>query len=207
MGFFTRAVDPKIIENTYSVPDKEFDEYEDQTFDLESLQEYLAFLPLKEVDLIDMYYKGKKKQKEIAEFFNVSQGAVSHRIARAKKRLIFLRNMPKVEDEVLTEKLAEVFHDIEVDIIYYMVKTTCQSKTAELVNDKHSLDGKSKMTQVKVRHKFERALERLREKASKEDSFTKIAELTAYIKAHPYMLHEVRLPHFDKGDSVVLNGA
>jgi predicted DNA-binding protein YlxM (UPF0122 family) len=207
-SYFSRTVDPKIIENTYSVPEQDFDEYEDKSFDLESLQEYLSLLPLKEIDLIEMYYKGKKKQKEIAEFFDVSQGAISHRINRAKKRLIFLRNMPKVDDKDLVDRLNDLFHEIEVDIIFFMTKTTCQSKTAELVNDKHSLSGKSKMTQVKVRHKFEKAIDKLVEKAGEgvcSDSgvsYVQVAKLVEYIKKNPYMLHEVKLSHFDKGSKV-----
>ena len=153
-----------------------------------------------------MYYGFRKKQKEIAEFFNVSQGAVSHRLSRAKKRLRFLRDMPKLDDKILLSHLNDHFSELEVDIIFNMVKTTCQSRTAEIVNGSYKLSGKDKMTQVKVRHKFDKAIERLHKVSEENEKCRMVLDLLVYIKNNPYMLHEVLLPHFDKGSKVVLSG-
>ena len=60
------------------------------------------------------------------------------------------------------------------------------------------------MTQVKVRHKFYKAIELLALMASKDSLVAKIHDLTLRIQANPYMLHEVILPHFDKGKRAIL---
>jgi predicted DNA-binding protein YlxM (UPF0122 family) len=202
--YLVRSVDPTIIESTYSEDVSEFDEFEEDQISLADLKPFLSQLPPKEVDLIEMYYGLRKKQKEIADFFNVSQGAISHRLSRAKKRLKFLRDMPKVDDRLLLSKLNEHFDDLEVDIIFNMVKTTCQSKTAEIVNDRHRLDGKNKMTQVKVRHKFDKSIEHVKNVTQNDASYGIILDLLKCIRENPYMLHEVLLPHFDKGSKVTL---
>lgn len=197
-----RLVDSSIIESTFSVEEKEFDEFEDDGIQLRDLEQYLDKLPPKEVDLIEMYYGRKKKQKEIADFFNVSQGAISHRLSRARKRLQFLRDMPKIEDHYLRTRLQGTFEKLEADILFHMVKTTCQSKTAILINEKHNLSGKDRMTQVKVRHKFVRCLDVLEKKAALDQTLFSVYKLVSYIRDNPYMLHEVPLPHFDRGANV-----
>ncbi|MFA5436732.1 MAG: sigma factor-like helix-turn-helix DNA-binding protein, partial [Candidatus Neomarinimicrobiota bacterium] len=65
--------------------DSDIDDHEADPLDISELEPYLNLIPPREVDLIDMYYHKEKKQKEIASFFSISQGAVSHRLTRAIK--------------------------------------------------------------------------------------------------------------------------
>jgi predicted DNA-binding protein YlxM (UPF0122 family) len=204
------SVDQKILERTVaSAVELEFDEYDDESLNLDDLEPYLDKLPHREVDLIDMYYRLNKKQKEIAAFFSVSQGAISHRLTRAKKRLMFLRDMPKIDDELLKTSLREVFDIVDADVMFYMIRTTCQSVAANIANDRHKLQGKGKLTQVKVRHKFFKGVETLKKEAIlNRDKYGLTSMLATYIKEKgAYMLHEVKLPHFDRGRKVKMNMA
>ena len=125
----------------------------------EEIKPFLFRLPEREIDLIELYYNEHKNQKDIAKIFGVTQGAISSRLSRAKKRLRFLRDLPKITDEEIDFCLKDLFDNMELEIIKYMIKTTCQSKTAQLINEKYELvDEKRRMTQVKVRHRFEKCL-------------------------------------------------
>lgn len=192
-----KNMDPFEIENRFSNEKGFFFDQEDRYIH-ENLKPFLEKLPEKERDLIEMYYTDQKKQKEIADFFNVTQGAISHRLSKAKKRLIFLRNMPKINGDI-KEILQPYFDRFEIDIIRFMVQTTCQSKTADLMNDKYKLQGQKKMTQVKVRHKLYCCLDRLKRLKRKHMELVVCFELVEYVKEHLYMMHEVVLPQFDRG--------
>lgn len=205
-----RTVDHKILERTVaSTKDTDFEEHEETPLNIEDLEPYLDKLPDREVDLIDMYYRANKKQKEIAAFFSISQGAVSHRLTRARNRLKFLRDMPKINDEHLMDKLNEIFNEVDAEVMFYMIRTTCQSRAADIVNKRKKLrDKKSKLTQVKVRHKFHKGVERLQELSQQDTTVGIVFDLAYYIlDGGLYMLHEVKLPHFDKGSIVQMDMA
>ena len=166
----------------------------------EEIQPFLFRLPDREVDLIELYYNERKNQKDIAKIFGVTQGAISSRLSRAKKRLRFLRDLPKISESEIDEFLCVYFDQLELEIIKFMMWTTCQSRTAQLINKKFGyVDGKKKMTQVKVRHRFEKCLIKLKEEAKKDPEVKKYYRLLDYIKKNLYKLHEVKLPHFDRG--------
>lgn len=192
------VMDPVEIEKRYSTTEELFYGCNETLFQFEDFQPFLDKIPQREVDLIEMYYRQDKKQKEIAEFFGVTQGAVSHRLTRARKRLKFLRDMPKITRPP-REILKEHMDAFELDLFLFMVETTCQSKTADLLNEKYKLKGDKKMTQIKVRHKFDRYIERLKSIKEKDIEVECCHKLAIYIKNNLYMLHEVILPHFDKG--------
>lgn len=193
-----KSMDPLEIENRFSDEKNFFFEQEDNNLCYEDFEPFLDKLPSKERDLIKLYYYQDKKQKEIAEIFSVTQGAISHRLSRAGKRLRFLRDMPKLDDDIdiILKPYFEVF---EIDLINIMIETTCQSRTAEILNEKYNLMGDSKMTQVKIRHKFERFIERLKKNKRKDENLVVCLKLLKYIQKNLYMMHEVVLPHFDKG--------
>jgi predicted transcriptional regulator len=174
---------------------------DENNFHLEDFKPFISKLPQREIDLIDMYYKKNKKQKEIANFFGVTQGAISHRLSRARKRLAFLRDMPKLTQDI-RGALEEHFNGFEIDVIIYMIETTCQSRTATILNEQHKLEGRDVMTQVKVRHKFDRAIAKLSKLKKTFPELKDVLDLVKYIKSNLYMLHEVILPHFDKGFKV-----
>lgn len=196
---YHNVMDPAEIEKRFSSEeDFLYGEFEHPLFRFEDFKPFLDKIPRREVDLIEMYYREEKKQKEIADFFGVTQGAISHRLSRARKRLKFLRDMPKLSDDPKT-LLRGNFDDFEADLFVFMIETTCQSKTAELLNKKYKLRGKSKMTQIKVRHKFDRYIDRLKKLKKAQVELSCCYELARYIKSNLYMLHEVILPHFDRG--------
>ena len=170
-------------------------------FKFEDFSPFIEKLPRREIDLIEMYYREDKKQKEIAEFFGVTQGAISHRLSRAIKRLEFLKKMPKLNEE-LKYILKNFFEPFEIDLLNFMIETTCQSKTAELLNKKYKFQGKNVMTQIKVRHKFDRYIDKMKKLKRTHKELRDCHKLAQYIKANLYMLHEVILPHFDKGYKV-----
>lgn len=205
MNHLVKNMDPFEIQSRFSTEDFSFYSFKESTFCLEDFEPFIQKLPKREIDLINMYYKRQKKQKEIADFFNVTQGAISHRLSRARKRLAFLRDMPKVSGD-LRVQLSHHFTDFECDIIVLMIETTCQSRTAELLNDKYELADKNKMTQVKVRHKFDRSIDKMKRLKRKYPDLKIMYELSKYIKKNLYMLHEVILPHFDKGYKVEYDG-
>jgi len=196
-----KNIDPHEIQKRFSSEEHAFYKLDGDSFKFEDFKPYISKLPQREIDLIEMYFRKEKKQKEIADFFGVTQGAISHRIKRAKKRLLFLRDMPKISEDI-KEVLIAHFNPFEIDLILLMVETTCQSRTAEILNTRYKLKDKEQMTQVKVRHKFDRYLKKL-EKIKKEDvDLETCYKLIVYIQKNLYMLHEVILPHFDKGFSV-----
>jgi len=201
MTKFCKSMDPFEIQKRFSAEEYSFYRLDESSFHLDDFKPFINKLPQREIDLIELYYKKNKKQKEIAHFFGVTQGAISHRLSRARKRLAFLRDMPKLTQDIRVA-LEEHFNAFEIDVIIYMIETTCQSRTASLLNEKHGLKGKEAMTQVKIRHKFDRAISKLKKLKKASPELKDVLELVKYIKSNLYMLHEVILPHFDKGYKV-----
>lgn len=192
-----KNMNPFEIQNRFS-DGQGYYQLESTMLSLADYEPFLKKLPEREQDLIEMYYRRGKKQKEIAEFFGVTQGGVSHRLSRAIKRLKFLRDMPKLENDI-EEILSDYFEPFDIDLIKMMIETTCQSYTANLLNEKYELKNDDRMTQVKVRHRFNRCIQRI-EGLNKVNKNLKICnELLEHIKDNLYMLHEVKLPHFNKG--------
>lgn len=196
-----KNMDPLEIESRFSTEKNFFFDQDENQLTYQDFEPFLSKLPSKERDLIKLYYYMDKKQKEIAEIFSVTQGAISHRLSRAKKRLWFLRDMPKLNEDI-GSVLKPYFEGFEIDLIVTMISTTCQSKTAEILNVKYKLVDDSKMTQVKIRHKFERYIERLKKIKKNSIDLAICLKLLSYIRDNLYMMHEVVLPHFDRGYKV-----
>lgn len=200
-----RRIDNVKFESMYSERDAiKYGECRIGNMSFEEIEPFLYKLPSREIDLVTLYRKYGKNQKDIAKMFSVTQGAISSRLRRAADRLQFLRDLPKISDEDIDRVLGSLFSKMEIEIIKGMKETTCQSKTAELINEKyHLVDVKERMTQVKVRHRFEKCLIFLKEKKTPE--YQKFYNLLFFIKKNLYKLHEVRLPHFDRGDRAVFS--
>ena len=183
-----------------------YEEYLNETVGFEDLRPFLNRLPAREYDLVELYCVYRKNQKDIAKMFGVTQGAISSRLSRAKKRLIFLRDLPKITEEEIDQDLSKLFEETEREIIKFMMQTTCQSKTAQLLNEKFNYaDEKKKMTQVKVRHRFEKCLNKLEEESKGHPEYRKYFHLLKYIKKNLYLLHEVLLPHFSRGAFAIMS--
>jgi hypothetical protein len=203
-----RSMDSSKFENMYS-SDRDAIRYQDiklSTITFEEIEPFLNKLPPREIDLLTLYRKYGKNQKDIARMFSVTQGAVSSRLKRALDRLKFLRDLPKVSEDEIERALGNIFDPIEIEIIKCMKETTCQSRTAEIINEKFGLyDEKHRMTQVKVRHRFEKCLARLCALKNGCQEYARFYELLSIIKKNLYKLHEVKLPHFDRGSRAVFS--
>lgn len=183
-SIFVQSIDSTELESRFSTEDR-IPFFGPSKYSLDDIKPYLAMLPKKEADLILMYHVLKKDQKEIAKILNLSQGGVSHRIARARERLRFLISIPKFTRNELFEELKSVIEEeIDLIIMWELYRTTCQSQVAEIVG----------MTQSRVRHRFMKCLRILEErsKIAKEleryfDAFTKISK-------NFNILHEISLP-------------
>jgi predicted transcriptional regulator len=183
-----------------------YNEFFDDSISFDEIKPFLNRLPPREYDLIELYFVDQKNQKDIAKMFSITQGAVSSRLSRAKKRLIFLRDLPKITNEDIDEDLKGLFDTVELEIIKIMMETTCQSRTAQIINEKYAItDEKKKMTQVKVRHRFEKCLARLKDEMKTDSEYKKYYNLLKYLKGNLYKLHEVVLPHFDRGACCVMS--
>jgi predicted transcriptional regulator len=183
-----------------------YNDFFDSSVTFEEIRPFLNKLPPREYDLVELYYVEQKNQKDIAKMFGVTQGAISSRLSRAKKRLIFLRDLPKITQEEIEQRLGKIFGPMELEIIKYMIETTCQSRTAQIINEKNNIiDEKKRMTQVKVRHRFEKCLFKLEQQMKAEPDLKKYYYLLVFIKKNLYKLHEVKLPHFDRGACAVFS--
>jgi predicted transcriptional regulator len=196
-----RRIDSVKFESMYSEKDAiRYGEFRIGNMSFEEIEPFLHKLPAREIDLVTLYRKYGKNQKDIARIFDVTQGAVSSRLRRAAERLQFLRDLPKITEEEIDLHLTKVFPDpIEIEIIKCMKETTCQSRTAELVNEKFGLKNGEEMTQVKVRHRFEKCLAKLDYLKDSDAKYLRFFTLLMFIKKNLYKLWEVKLPHFDKG--------
>jgi predicted transcriptional regulator len=203
-----RRIDSVKFESIYSEKDAiRYDELRIGNMSFEDIEPFLHKLPPREIDLVTLYRKYGKNQKDIAKMFSVTQGAVSSRLRRAADRLQFLRDLPKITDAEIESHLSKIFDDpIEIEIIKCMKDTTCQSRTAVLINEKFHLTGeKERMTQVKVRHRFEKCLALLGSLKDTDPKYLRFYTLLSFIKKNLYKLHEVKLPHFDRGKYAVFS--
>lgn len=162
-------VDPSEMESRYS--EEQSIQYMDSIFEepseesqilLERIRNILDFLPPREADFINLYYFNRLKQTAIANIFRCSQPTVHYRLRRAASRIQFLLELPEVSvAEIETAMRTFLTNETNVKIMVYMYETTCQSEAAKRLG----------ITQGKLRHRFIRTLELMRD----------IAELAPYV--------------------------
>jgi len=203
---------------------------EDKILEFGAIVRYLKRIPEREADLIELYHKDKMKQEQIAKLFGITQAAVSYRLHRGIRRIQFLRTIPELDFDTFQRELGDSFCEQDMEILWRMYQTTCQSEIAKQMN----------LTQGRVRHRFFRALHKLKEliaeeahekqiylqalkKQNKPASEIKDAQedLDSCISSSHYakyytvffaisdkhfnILHEVSLPQFAKiGDSQII---
>jgi DNA-directed RNA polymerase specialized sigma24 family protein len=122
------------------------------------IEHHLNRIPERETDLIVLYYRDKMKQEQIARIFGITQAAVSYRLHRGIKRIQFLRTIPELEFDEFELELGPKFSDQDREILWLMYETTCQSEIAKRL----------KLTQGRVRHRFFRALNKIRDLIAEE---------------------------------------
>ena len=195
-------VDPAELANRFAAPDALLDDEvrpEDPEFEaLFSEEDYetrimplLDRIPDREADLIYLYYVKKKRQADIAAIFDVTQAAISYRLDRGIKRIKFLLSIPTVTEEDMRLDLAEIFEQIDIDILVGMWQTTCQSEVAT----------KLKLTQGRVRHRFFKAVDVLMKAADKDQKFDPYHRIFSSISSKNFnILRAVQLPQWaDRG--------
>lgn len=197
-----------------------------QSLDFSLIERYLPRIPVREADLIRLYFRDELKQEQIARVFKITQAAVSYRLHRGKKRIQFLRTIPELHRDQFEAELGPKFSEQDLRILWLMYETTCQSAIAKIMN----------LTQGRIRHRFFRALDRIKGLISeecreaelrlkrgphKDDAEYVAAQVAAVAKASRYakyytvffaisdkhfnILHEVSLPQFkNRGDAEIL---
>jgi RNA polymerase sigma factor (sigma-70 family) len=116
-------------------------------------------LPETEQLLFHMYYVKRLGQLKISKKLHMTQGAVSHRLKKACKRLSFLLHRPQYTDEQRII-VKNIFGVISEKLFSIMYQTTCQSETARCLKE---LYPKLNWTQTVVRHRFKSMLQKLHE--------------------------------------------
>ena len=123
---------------------------------MQKVQDALKMLPKRERDMLEMYFFKEKGQAEIGRLFHVTQGDVSYRISRSIERLKFYLDLPKVCTRRMAMDLMRILGDPEyVTIMNLMFHTTSQTAVGNQVG----------LTQGKVRYRFIKSLERIKEAA------------------------------------------
>jgi len=193
-------VDPAELANRFAAPDALLDEEPlpepldpelDALFssdDYESrVMPLLDRIPDREADLIYLYYVKHKRQADIAMIFDVTQAAISYRLDRGIQRIKFLLSIPTVTEEDMREDLTEIFDQIDIDILVGMWQTTCQSEVAT----------KLKLTQGRVRHRFFKAVEVLKEAAEGDEKYRPYQKIFTSISSKNFnILRAVSLPQW-----------
>jgi DNA-directed RNA polymerase specialized sigma24 family protein len=202
------------------------------SLDFNSIERYLPRIPPREADLISMYYRDRMKQEQIARLFGITQAAVSYRLHRGIRRIQFLRTIPELYKDLFDSELGPSFSGQDLEILWRMYETTCQSEIAKLMG----------LTQGRVRHRFFRSLARIKDLIAEEARELRVnltlearrlrpvtEEVSASIQRHVELciersrfakyftvffaisdkhfniLHEVSLPQFkNRGDSTIL---
>ena len=136
------------------------------------VEKFLYRIPVRESDLIRLYYKDKMKQEQIAKLFRITQAAVSYRLHRGIKRIQFLRTIPELDKKDFDIELGPKFSEQDREILWRMYETTCQSEIAKQMN----------LTQGRVRHRYFRALDKIKELIASEinEKYTRIKMLVKH---------------------------
>lgn len=160
----------EIIEREFS-PEDEIDfatlvENNSSGLDFSLIEKFLHRIPIREADLIRLYYKDKMKQEQIAKLFRITQAAVSYRLHRGIKRIQFLRTIPELDRSEFDADIGPKFSAQDQEILWRMYETTCQSEIAKQM----------RLTQGRVRHRFFRALGKIKELIAGEinEKYTKL---------------------------------
>jgi predicted transcriptional regulator len=154
----------------------------------------LQKLPHTEQEIFNLRIIRKKSQRDISKIFNMTQGAVSHRLSKIRARLSLMKEFEALKSQAgitdIEKSLSKNFNPFETELLKTMLETSCQSETAVILNSVFNLYGSKKMNQIKVRHCFLRCLNRMKKM---ESACYPIFEL---LSRNLYMFHEVKLPHF-----------
>jgi len=181
-----RIMSSQVIESKFSVEDgfgyldfsMEEPVEDDSEERLDQIRGILDRIPPREADFVDLYYFRQKRQTDIAAIFGVSQPTVCYRLQRAAERIKFLLKLPNIDLELYRPEITTILRDpIDIEILYRMNRTTCQSEVAKMMG----------VTQGFVRHRFIRSVSRLR-----EAGVTDVANMFDLINLNLNIMREVQ---------------
>ena len=151
---------------------------------IERVQGTIDDLPDREADFVELYYFKGKRQTDIARIFRVSQPTVSYRLGRAAKRILFLLELPDVDQDQLQRDMSTFLDDpLDAEIMILMYRTTCQSEVAKRLG----------VSQGLVRHRFMRSLKKM----ALHPRMVLYVELFECISGNLNILREVQRPRQD----------
>lgn len=194
-----QMIDPCDIETRFAVEDgmaymdSIFEEPSEEALEkIERVKQIMESLPPREADFVDLYYFRKLKQTDIAAIFCVSQPTVCYRLQRATSRIQFLLQLPKVSRAEIERAMRGFLSDpLDAQIMVLMWETTCQSEVAKRLG----------VTQGLVRHRFIRAVKRMKDNAQ----LVSLASVFDTIAANLNILREVKRPTWDNRITHVLD--
>lgn len=168
--------------------DSEQQDQQDPLLAWEQLEPLLQQLPPKEADFLELTWRHKKKQQEIADMFGCTQAAVSYRITRALERLQFLAQLPKLTEDQIRHLLAQAKfakpHDQEILLLYCQL--SCQAEVGRQLG----------IAQATVRSRVVACTRRLARLAIKEPKYSEIARLFEMLMAAGNIRLELKLPQW-----------
>jgi len=154
--------------------------------------DYISSLPAFEQSLIDYFMNGIK-QKEVAKTTGLTQGAISSRLKRAQQRIEFFKELKSFNIINIEQDLKDTIYcsdPVNLLIIKNMASTTCQSETARKVNNQTS--NIHQLNQVKVRHRYEKCLNELRDLKQNNPKYLDYYRLMTLIKENLYKSYELK---------------
>lgn len=167
LGYDEGALNEHIEQQLETEPQEDLLAQGAKKVNFDAISRYLNRIPDREADLIRLYYQDRMKQEQIARLFGITQAAVSYRLHRGIKRIQFLRTIPDLEKDEFELELGPKFNDQDREILWRMYQTTCQSEIAKQMG----------LTQGRVRHRFFRSLNRIKELIADE-----VREKQAYVQ-------------------------
>jgi DNA-directed RNA polymerase specialized sigma24 family protein len=171
----------------FSLDDHMSEESEERLF---KVRDILERIPPREADFVELYYFKQKRQTDIAVIFGVSQPTVCYRLQRAAERIRFLLNLPEFDEDASRPIIRSVLSDpTDVEIMFRMYQTTCQSEVAKMMG----------VSQGFVRHRFIRSIKKMR-----AAGHTDLADLFDLVGAHLNILREVQRPFLDTNITRIL---
>ena len=186
-------IDPSDIETRFSNEDaisqmeSVFTEpSEESLVKIDRVRGMLDQLPPREADFVDLYFFRHLNQTDIAKIYGVSQPTVCYRLQRATARIQFLLQLPPVTRPELERAMTGFLPDpLDAEIMVLMWETTCQSEVAKRLG----------VTQGLVRHRFIRAVKRMRDIGS--PGLKDLATMFDTISENLNILREVKRPSWD----------
>ena len=163
---------------------------------LQKLSEYsfpddvFNILPKRERAILDDVLHGMMTT-DIAVKHGLTQGAISSRLKKAARRILFYMELPKFTKEEY-KLLGNYLFKPEVDIVKVMLVTTCQSIAAEYMQKKYKIG----CTQIQLRYHWKEIILR---KVAALPQLKKFLKALTMVDENLSILHEVPNKHVPKG--------